>query len=91
MYFVVVICAAVLAFDGHWPPQPIAIMEAGLGSAGVILLFVAFPQLAFKSEERTLTVSQSGFQTVIGQKNASLTWDKICQDRGRRPFHLHHR
>jgi hypothetical protein len=77
--FIVVTCAAVLAFNGHWPPRFVAMIEAVLGSAAVILFFVAFPQVAYKSAERSLTVHQTGVETTIRRRTGSVTWDEVAQ------------
>jgi hypothetical protein len=50
-----------------------------LVSACVISFFVAFPQLAFKSDERTLIITARGLQTTIGKKAGSMSWDDVAR------------
>ena len=76
-FFFIVIFGYALASDGHWPPNFSTIIYGFLAAAAVIGFFIAFPQLAFKPQVRTLTVSEDGIQTNIGNKSGSVKWNEI--------------
>lgn len=44
----------------------------------VFLLFAAFPQLMFKTDERHLTLNEAGWSTRIGTKSGGRTWRDIA-------------
>lgn len=44
----------------------------------VVVGFASIPQLAFKSQERTLEVGPNGWSTRIGNKSGSRTWAQVA-------------
>lgn len=42
------------------------------------VLLMAFPQVAFKSKERTLVVNEKGIWTSIGKIKATVRWEEIA-------------
>jgi hypothetical protein len=77
-FFIVLIFAYALAIAEHWPPSPLVIVYATLGSAALIGFLLAFPQLAFKPQKRALSVDYNGVQTVIGRRSGKVPWDKVA-------------
>jgi hypothetical protein len=47
----------------------------------VFLLFAAFPQIMFKTAERSLKLDKSGWSTTIGKKSGSRRWSEIADIR----------
>jgi hypothetical protein len=43
-----------------------------------ILVMAAWPQVMFKSQERTLDVGPEGWSTQIGQKSGSRSWKEVA-------------
>ena len=82
-YYLVCMLVIAISLDGRWPPHKGSVLLGLLIAAVIIASFVAFPQLMFKPEERTLTASEGGIATRIGNKSASLKWEEIAaiQDR----------
>ena len=50
-----------------------------LVAAAIIASFIAFPQIMFKPEERTLTVSEDGITTRIGKKTGIAKWGEVAE------------
>ena len=51
----------------------------------LVVVFAAWPQLAFKSQERVLEVGPAGWSTKIGTKTGSKSWrevDSVTSERG---------
>jgi len=44
----------------------------------ITLLFAAWPQIAFKSQERTLSVGPDGWSTQIGRLAGARTWSEVA-------------
>ena len=44
----------------------------------VVAAFAAFPQLAFKSQERLLHVGPDGWSSQIGKKSGARTWAEVA-------------
>jgi hypothetical protein len=47
--------------------------------AAAFLFFTLYPQVAFKPQERTLIVDESGVKTTIGSKTATRAWREIME------------
>ena len=69
----------VLVVKGAWPPGFVGIAEASLIAAGIIGAFMYYPQLMFKSQQRTLIVSDEGIETTIGRKHGRKKWLEISK------------
>jgi hypothetical protein len=58
-------------------------IEPILIGCGIMLcylaLMIAFPQIMYKSQMRTLTVSDKGIYTTIGKKKGDIAWDKVSR------------
>jgi hypothetical protein len=77
-YYVLCILIIAISLDGHWPPRKEGVLIGLLIAAVMIASFIAFPQIMFKPEERTLTISEDGITTAIGKKTGSATWKDIA-------------
>lgn len=75
--FVIVIFSSVLLLTGR-------VLIASFVCIVVISLFIVYPQIMYKSNLRTLTVSETGIFTIIGKRSAEIPWDEVCsvQDLG---------
>jgi hypothetical protein len=77
-YCVACILVIAISLDGHWPPRISGSLLCGLLiAAAVITFFILYPQLMFKPQERTLTVSERGIDTSIGGKSRTVKWEDI--------------
>jgi len=77
-FFILMIFVYAAASNDEWPPRPLSMLYAAVGSGVLVGFFAAIPQLAFKSQERTLFVDENGVQTIIGRKSGSVTWAKVA-------------
>jgi len=50
---------------------------SALAGLAVVAGFVLWPQIAFKADERTLTLDSAGFRTCIGKLNGEVPWTDI--------------
>ncbi len=67
-----------ISLDGHWPIQDYRVILYGIIiSIGLFVFFVFFPQAMYKSQTRTVTVSQIGIDTFIASQNKSVHWTEI--------------
>ena len=76
-YYLVCILIIAISLDGHWPPRSENVLVGLLIAGAIIASFVAAPQIMFKPQERTLTVSEDGIITKIGKKTGSAKWEEI--------------
>jgi len=60
----------------HGGAQVVAATLIGLA---VVLGFVAYPQLRFKPEERTLRIGAIGISTTIGNRSGDIAWTKVAR------------
>ncbi len=44
----------------------------------VVLLFAAWPQLAFKSKERAVSIGPDGWSSQIGRSGGARTWGEVA-------------
>jgi hypothetical protein len=77
-YYLVCILVIAISLDGHWPPRKDNVLIGLLIAAAIVAAFIAFPQIMFKPEERTLTVSEDGITTRIGKKTGTAKWEEIA-------------
>ena len=51
-----------------------------IGAALVVFaMFVAYPQLRFKPEERALRIGPAGISTTIGSQSGEIGWSKVAR------------
>lgn len=67
---------SLVAYHGIPPTRSgwIAVVAAALVLPA---LWVAYPQLRFKPQKRTLTISESGITTRIGHRSGTAAWDDL--------------
>jgi hypothetical protein len=75
------VCCLVIAvsLDGHLPPHKESVLLGLLMATIIVAFFIAFPQVMFKPEERTLTLSEDGITTRIGKKSGTAKWEEIIE------------
>jgi YcxB-like protein len=56
---------------------PLRALYALLAVAAMEAFFIGFPQLAFKPQIRTFTVTETGIETKIGRRSGSVNWSQI--------------
>lgn len=59
------------------PFVPVDFIYSALVGLAAVLVLVAFPQLSFKSQARTLTINGEGIKTTIGGRSGAVPWVDI--------------
>lgn len=78
-----VLVAAIVALTVTYSATPPFQLDLALVSLAVTLpiitlLFAAWPQIAFKSQERTLNVGPDGWSTQIGRLAGARAWREVA-------------
>jgi len=80
LYHVAFFATILIVSVGHWPPRSSQDVTRGvIVGLVVVIVSMAFPQVMFKPQERTLTVNENGLDTKIGKKEAHIGWNEISR------------
>jgi len=74
IFFVLIVTVSV----GRWPPRSSTDVVRGL-TLGLLAVIgaMAYPQIMFKPQDRTLTASEHGIDTEIGKIRRHIEWNEI--------------
>ena len=82
LWFMHVFFAAALSFSivqlQHLPANAVTLLLVYVATLPItIFCFALWPQLAFKNDERVLSVGPDGWSTTIGKRTGSRRWSEV--------------
>jgi hypothetical protein len=75
-FFIAAAISAYSAFSSHLSSTRFILVLLAVFLV-VVGVFAAWPQLAFKSQERVLEVDSNGWSTQIGKRSGSKNWGEV--------------
>jgi len=78
-YHIATLGIVFLVSIGHWPPSSSEVLRGLTIGLIAVIGMLAFPQIMFKPQERTLTTNDQGIHTKIGNRQKQIGWNEISE------------